>query len=447
MKIRSVEVPHEDGTESIGSDTLDSSQIGMPHPNATQQYEKTIGSFAAAMTELHTELRDKTVECEALYETARSLSHALRESDDLLQEKTLECERLLLKLQMVTFVELSDEPDHLSFLEEQYYEQRQEDEEVYTIPKRPAAILDHVSLKHGGKKATSSKQPKPEAMQERKSGVKKEPKGKRANELDVVSERVVHFDTMDEANSKDASVGSAVSALRWSSSNSAASRGAAAAGPVCVDDCEEAECEAVHEPTKTTEVGAKLSVGPRQAHFYHVILERDMAVQTNRKLTRELKYTRTKVRDLKAKLDRSTTLVELSYDEDAGKQPKQPHQHQPRKSLFATSPVVVATSKVESSKDDDTVKPIPSNDKAANRSTSLAWLRKHGKSVRIQNNNSKECVTFISEDEMLNSNWNKTDEKTASAASEQEYLNAFLSDDADRAGGHVPGGRVGLLEL
>ena len=132
-----------------------------------------------------------------------------------------------------------------------------------------------------------------------------------------------------------------------------------------------------------------------------------------------------KLHDLKTKLDCSTALVELSYDNKAGKQPKQPHQQrQPRKSLVAASPAKV------DSKDDSI------NDTASCRS-SPSRLSKHGKSVRTHNNN---YTPFISEDEMLNRSWNETDETTASVALEQEYLsaNAVMSDDANRAGDHVP---------
>lgn len=419
MQIRSVEIRHEgDGTESTGSDTLDNSQQGTFHNSSCSavsdqlRYEKTMGSFAAAMTELHTELRDKTVECEALYETARNLSNALQESDSLLQERTLECERLMLKMQMVTFVELSDEPDPLTFYEEFECLEPKDEVDDHAIPRRPAAMLVDITGKIGGKKSLMAK-PMPESeKKERKVNnlkISKKPT-KNAHSCDndaVVDDRAVRLATIDETH------------------ESSSTERLGAAGPVSVDEFEDGICddEDVDEVTATVDANAKFSSGPRQAHFYDVILERDTAVQTNRKLTRELRYTRAKVKDLKSRLERSTALVQLSYNKTDGKRANQAHQQQPRKPVFAAKVL----------KNEDL-----NADSVQIRRRNLPWLRKQGLSVRNHSGSRNECIAFISQDEMLSSNWNKTDSTVAAAAAEEEYLKAVMSDDADRAGGHVP---------
>lgn len=432
MKIRSVEIPLEDETDSTGSDTL----LDMQNPSLTtaEQYEKTIATFAAAMTELHADLRDKTTECEALYETAHNLSNALQESDSMLQEKTLECERLQLKLQMVTFAEPTDDPP-LSFLEEQYYEEREsslDEEEDFAIPRRPAAILDHLPAKHGGTKKNSIGKPKPEN--------KIVTKGKKKNKPDFTTERV-DVDFLEELATKDYAT-SIVNARTVSAPSAPKFAEKKSAGPVCVDDVNEIgelSGEAIKEKE---EAAAAFFAGPRQAHFYHIILERDMAVQTAKKLTRELKFSRSKVRELKSKLDRSTTLVELSYKDGKQQEPRKQNQ-EPRKQLqLPRKPLPNLAAKT------DQRKPAAKTDKAGDgeleqiasvrQRSGLHWLRKHGMSVR---NHSSECIKFISEDEMMNTKWNSTDDKAASAFSEQEYIKAMLSsnsDDADRAGGHRP---------
>jgi hypothetical protein len=82
---------------------------------------KIAASFAAALTELQHELRDKVTECEALYETASALSQALQESDRLLQFERNKNEKLSLKLSMIcTFEEADDDDDNNNDSEESY---------------------------------------------------------------------------------------------------------------------------------------------------------------------------------------------------------------------------------------------------------------------------------------------------------------------------------------
>jgi hypothetical protein len=447
MRILSVEVRHEgDGSESTGSDTVDSTLLGQSHNSfqmgspSTQkqqeQYENTMGSLAAAMTELHTELRDRTKECEALYETAHNLSHALQESDRLLQEKTLECERLLLKLQMVTFVDCSDEPDDsLSFLEESFYDQK-ETEEDYTIPERPAAILDHIATKYGGKKVLT--RPKPETFKRRSKGVNP------------------HAEAMAQR--------------RGTSS------------PVCVDDTSDDDTASTSSSSSSESSEAHLpllalpadpntvrSATTRQAHFYHVITERDMALQTNKKMARELKYNRTKIRELKAKLEKTTALVELSYESSSESREKPVDQSPVKKRKPQQEPQQLVSKEkaysLQQLKPKEALRPRPvkvsppkqlsprlsassldeegAEKMATLRRRNIPWLRKNGVSVRQSVSDTETVATFISEDEMISSHWNKTDHKLVVAALEENYLRALSSDDADRAGG---GGGVSPAE-
>jgi hypothetical protein len=446
MKILSVEVRHEgDGSESTGSDTVDSTQLGQSHNSfqmgspttqkQQEQYETTMGSLAAAMTELHTELRDRTKECEALYETAHNLSHALQESDRLLQEKTLECERLLLKLQMVTFVDRSDEvDDSLSFLEESFYDQREEEED-YTIPERPAAILDHIVAKYGGKKVLTK--PKPETFKRRSKGVN--PHAEAMAQRRGTSSPVCVDDTSDDDTA--------------STSSSCSSESSEAYLPLL----------ALQVDPNTVR-----SAATRQAHFYHVITERDMALQTNKKMTRELKYNRTKIRELKAKLEKTTALVELSYEPSTESREKPVEQSPQKKRKPQQEPPQLVP------KDKLSVLPQPKPEEAQPRPTklppqkqlsprastnnldeegtekmvtlrrrsSIPWLRKNGMSVRPGLVTGETVAAFISEDEMIGSHWNKTDHKLVAAALEENCLRAVSSDDADRAGGGASPAKV-----
>ena len=451
MKIKTVELPtveHPDGTESSSSDAGEYSvaSIRSPAGNAGKlnhgvdarltpsmisQYEETMGMLAAAMTELQMELRDKTNECEALYETAHSLSQALQESDRLLQNKTLECERLSLKLQMVSFCELNDE-DSLGIIGDEFFDfdsaDTHQNEEYFTIPQRPAAILDQ--LPHI--------QRRPEGSVCRSNAVKPKPEPSRPPCPKNSSE-----DAFGSDNSTNDSVG-------------------VNSGPVCVDDCddeddahcENKECsEAVDEKrvsrdscqqsrTRTNQNGnVQISIGPSQAHFYHVILERDMAKQTNAKLSRDLRYTRGKLRELKTKLDQSTSLLELAYDNNRknGKcrDVQKPH----------TVSVSEKTSKAcKSIEDVDSMSKVSgeSYTSASARASLLPWRRNHGigstsglRRTKQDHLNITEYVSYISDEEMLSKNWNNTSAKAMDAAATEKYLKVMLTpeDDADRAGG------------
>jgi hypothetical protein len=494
MKIKSVEIPcdeYHDGTESTGSDTFDSSGNQLPFSNSESnhegvgasrsdttiaQYEKTMGTLAAAISELHRDLRDKTNECEALYETAHSLSRALQESDRLLQNKTLECERLLLKLQMVTFCELNDDIDPLGFSYDESLDVDKNDcyenDAYFAIPTRPAAILDKLApfLHSGGGAArtTYALKPKPESMKERVpkkssstrvigSNISANGKGKSGN---AIGELVTFIDATGVCEGGEGQ----------------GRRGTSVSGPVCVDDCDEyydtdcvkndniirktraprshpvcvdGDMESEYErQSRTTfkqdDESLRLAVGPSQAHFYHVILERDMAKQTNLKLTRDLRSALSQVRDLKSKFDHSKTLLELTYSSitdtsNSGMQQKS-------EISVSRKPKEVSNSNVAEvgSMKTSTYEPTAGSTTTGIRRGSLPWRRNHGigsTSGLYQDKQSllnvTDYVSFILEDEMLSKNWNKTSDKAADAAATEEYLKVLYSadDDADRAGG------------
>jgi hypothetical protein len=464
MKIKTVKVPiveHHDGTESTGSDTCDSS--GNMHvqdgsagnltpavdvslsPTKIAHYEKTIGMFAAAMTELQMELRDKTNECEALYETAHSLSQALQESDRLLQNKTIECERLSLKIQMVTFVELNDDDDPFEYSQDIVdFDSSNfcDSDNYYAIPQRPAAILDQMPLirRFPG---SSTRLPVPNATKLKTKYMKeRDPqngfKGVLGGENSAARNSCFSSGPVcvDDCADDDETVYSAI----IENSEIAAIK---IKNPVCVDDASVVDDDCRQTLTRTINDGSvQVMIGPSQAHFYRVILERDMAKQANSKLTRDLRYTRSKLRELKSKLDRSKLLLELTYD--SIKCIKHKEVQRPSATPNSRKTTKVCRSDVDKESKVTEIHEVNASSSALVRS--LPWRRNYGIGATPGINRDKpyhlkstECVSFISGDEMLSKNWNNTTALALAAASTEKYMSVFFTpeDDADRAGGSV----------
>jgi hypothetical protein len=392
MKIKSVELqPHhhhpEDGTSSTYS-------IEDPPP---VDYENTVTSLTQALTELHMELRYRTSENEALLATASSLSDSLQESDRLLQDKSLECEQLKLKLQMVTFVERKDESltslldgsdhDHPDVLHDSWTSEIEPHESIPAELGKAESVNATMSNKPRKKKSSSSTTNK--------------------ESLPTSSEKPSKSVNEDDSNNKNHSA-----VVRVHSS-----------GPVSVDDFDE------NSP----------DIGPRQAHFYNVMLERDKALSSAKKLKKELGYAKGKVKELQAKLDKSNLLVEISYEhqEEEKKKQRKPQLGLPDKST-ATEPALSRrsdTKEPESSSSSPSSSLSPSiTEQQSRKAMTRQWLRKAGVSARkkeVDGDNSFE--TLVTDDEKLSSKWHN---KYQGSKNEAAYLDAIAGNDADRAGGH-----------
>lgn len=357
MKIKNVEISRsEDGTSSTGSTGSSDLQLDTPIVMGDPELEQSIKTLSVALTDVHGQLQDKTTECEALLATVAALSEALKESDRLLETKSLECERLELKLQMVTFVERGELPDPPGASDD-IREDVDNDELPLTAADGP---------------------PKPESTPKAKVTPVPPPK------------------TSTESSGNRITPGSSARPKKLVEKKSPVEP---PAGPVSVDEDPDDDATSV--------VGG----GPRQAHFYKVIAERDKALSSVKKLTKELKHAKAKVKELKGRVDRSTALVEISYDEDdkSSKSEVSTQQRKPNKSV--------------------------------------SWLRKNGRSVRGKsngeetNNEVETFADFISDEEMLPERWNSKEKR-----SEEDYLKAIASSDADRAGGIARGSKNGSVE-
>jgi hypothetical protein len=452
IKIRKIIVPNgtdgDGGTESVSSEehmgygsassglSLSSSHLQCP------DFDTTVNHFAVAMNELHRELRDKIVECEAMYETAWALSEALKESDRLLQDKTLECERLQLKLQMVTFIEADDDP--LDFLKDDgtcasasrasLMNDVEEDGEgdEFKVPRRPGALLDDIDLKkrsksdgakqrdkmhvkdfkkkasHASNKIATGKSPVPnvETISEDEvfDTIWKTPENLNDATTDKMSEPTKGIPTSTPTKDPiDGSIFTKVEEQTPSLVNK---------GPVCVDEC-------VAEEKKDDFP----SSGPRQVHFYNIILERDRALQSAKRYSRELRNAQKKIKDLSKKLECSTALNELTYDEKEAK----------RKGLFIKTkdnvdagPITKVEACLKKDEQDSCGSP-----RASIRV--LPWRRNNMSNSQSKITND-ELLNFVEEAEM-----SVSESIAKQAIAERKYLKAIAkahgNSDADRAAG------------
>jgi len=350
MKIRSVEV-RSASTGSLGSGSLDDQHDQLSHDDgsgshhaaaaaassrsriligrtrsrdSTSHEDNAVTSLSIALKELHTELRDKTAECEAMYETASALSAALQESERLLEAKTLECERLNLKLEMVTFREVDDEDDDddTNSTNMLYHDGDDDRRTTARTSTRRSTIRDIVeeaeemlarshpdfseTAKAAERKANREVQKKKVAA----AVIASQPKPKDDDDSMVMDEDVMPSDE----------------------SHAAVAASHPHPGPVSVDDDfdpDDNETAEAHSYSNVVTIPQPTNdTGPLQAHFYQVIQERDRALQTVKKLSKEVKHARVKNKELKAKLDRSTTLNELAYFKVDSSSDKSSSKHQ-----------------------------------------------------------------------------------------------------------------------
>jgi hypothetical protein len=367
MKIKSLDVQAqqhvlEDGTSS-------SSSIEDPPVD----YEKTVESLTQALTELHMELRYRTSENEALLATASSLSEALKESDRTAQEKSLECERLQLKLQMVTFIERNDES--------------------YKSLDLSDHDPDRLHHSWSGEIELNETIPFTDTGKVEPSGVPNKSKARKKKS---------HTDE-DRALSGKAQTSPHLCLAPASEKNHIPTTKIPYTGPVSVDDFDESSPE----------------IGPRQAHFYNVMLERDRALSAAKKLKKELTYCKGKVKELQAKLDKSTLLVELSYRHEELQKKKQ------RKSLSAPE----KPSPPESAPAKKLPESLPSLE-PSKKAMTRKWLRTAVLSARKKEGGDEPFITVVTDDEKLSLKWNQ------GSKNEAAYLDAIRGNDADRAGGH-----------
>ena len=253
-------------------------------------FDTVVASLSSTMSALQCDLQDKANECEVLLHTKSRLSKALEASDFLYEKKALECERLQKKLQMVTsYVELrhGHGEEQRSYACKEKIDVIDQSEKDETKEQEVTFPLTHSILHHQGKMIGLGV-PKKTTM-ERNAKKKQSPSKKK--QIGSPSKR------------RDPRTDNRTCLTLL----------------VCVDDAVSEDDDSSRDDDSDYGGGLPLdstSSGPRQAHFFSVLRERDDAKESVNALRRELLHAHQQLLDVKAKLRRSNALRELAYEKD-----------------------------------------------------------------------------------------------------------------------------------
>jgi len=272
--------------------------------------QTTVTALTQSLRELNDELRVRSTECDALRETVSALSKALSESERHSDELALRCEHLDLKLQGVTFCDkkqIVPEVSHTSAASGTKTNKKKK----HASGKKGQRLLKTLSLSEdsdydyddedddeGTTDEESDSEDTPSKRLRRKmKGLKGATTGSPVDSVTTTTN--VAGKTGNEAKNE---TGMATALTNGTGAQQSQQGTPPAVGSLPGDPA----------PILNTAV-TPLS-GPGQAAFYNVILERDQARRHSDRLQQELNVKREQVKRLKAKLNKSTALIELSYD-------------------------------------------------------------------------------------------------------------------------------------
>lgn len=295
------------------------------------ELQQALHTMTQALQELHWEVRDKSSECEALQQTSMALSDALRESERNLHVAQCLNEHLEFKLSAVgCFFDPGDPAVHDTATTERY--------------RTPAGSgtrqHQHLNQRDGGSAHRGNPSSSHHYFKWRDEAL-----GDWEDDLDFGDERravpavpnddfspnasLPHADatsvpasdpqSSDAIETVTASTATAAVASRDDGSSPTEGSLSSDATSPLAPPSDTAAHDALPDgaaPPRSIGAPSELSPAPCQAAFYQVILERDQARRDAERLYKEVKARREQVRTLRGKLNKSTALVELSYDRD-----------------------------------------------------------------------------------------------------------------------------------
>jgi len=412
--------------------------------------QATVSSLSQALREMNDELREKTMECDALQDTVATISQALSESEMHVDDLVLRCEQLDLKLQAVTFCDKREKVvkyiNMAKLKKSRGTNSTDEGKKPYEVfgaevVEASETFTDSFDDAEDDDDDGELLRPRPMARSRRKS------------------------DGGSSTNSsrKKRSTPSASSKHRRHSDSSVGSRGSSSSGQNSSDyngDDSDGRDDSADENTQVSRRGGKGPGGSQQeqpppqllqpqaqpqpvdpsspnhrttltpagqAAFYSVILERDQARRQADRLQQEVNQKRELVRKLKAKLNKSTALIELSYNLPKPEQGQLDEEEQPRQQYPSQLQAQLSSKQQKESKDHG----HGSNGVGASPIKWLAKVGHHGKSAKVADHNAAEEGFHVKKGSLFGSK----DEATSKHGQRStEPL------DADRAAGGVGGG-------
>jgi hypothetical protein len=266
----------------------------------------TILALTSALTEMNTELREKTIECEACQGTLQSLAIALQASDEQVYRLQLEKEQQLLKLSAVCFFDRSDNL------------RRECTDQERALASEELLSTDPVSLERSHVESSiarrqEKKKPSPENMltlqhNHTQLGVYNVKPGGKPNRLKGTKLQRSLL-TLDTNNSTVESRQDDTLSRRDDDDSAVRQDNDDYSPPGKGRDEEPCSNDEASQQVTTTAIPLTVS---RDA-FYKVIHQRDEALHKAQAFSKELLLRRQQVRQLRTKLVSSTQLIQLSY--------------------------------------------------------------------------------------------------------------------------------------
>jgi hypothetical protein len=277
--------------------------------------QETMRALTDALKELQRDLREKSQQCQVLQETVAMISDDFIRSERNLLDANLRIERLEFKMQAVTFWDWDNDRDKLK-----------NDHDVDDHDQVQADDAD------GARKKTSSSSSSSSLSSSNRSYSRSRRQRREQKTLLVSSPDDEHVDSDDDEDNNTSSGNNSsfssrqerkskrrLHTTRSSSSSHLHQRDGNDSDSDSSSDSEEENSPPVQEPVadvvkKVVTVAAVIT--PRQAAFVRVMWERDLAQTQARQLTQMLLEKRVECYYLKDKLSKTTTLVELAYQDD-----------------------------------------------------------------------------------------------------------------------------------
>jgi hypothetical protein len=238
--------------------------------------QETVRALTAALTELQREFRDKCLEVEVLQETVAMVSDDFIRSERNLLRADLVIEQLNFKMQAVTFWDWRNDSCD-----------RDGDtaDSTAVVDTDPRDREIDLAVGAQGIESDLDKTPAPSKRSYSRGQGQRQPRSQ------LVSSSSYEDEDSDEDTSSD--------------SDSSTSRGSSSSA--------NRQKPKYKQPAVESEEPA---ITPRQAAFYRVMWERDLAQTQARQLTHILLEKRAECFYLSEKLSKTTTLVELAYQDD-----------------------------------------------------------------------------------------------------------------------------------
>jgi hypothetical protein len=246
--------------------------------------QETVRALTAAFSELQRDFRDKCQECEVLQETVAMISDDFIQSARHLIQANLKIEQLEFKMQAVTFWDFSNDRDR-------------------DTPASPTGVVDlAVDAQGYYSRGVESN------LRKTSPSKRSDSRGQRQRYAQIVASS--YQDDLSDEDTSDSSSRRTCGSLKQKHPKNRRNESQEQ------KTSEEKKSQDTDSDSESDSPPEEAPITPRQAAFVRVMWERDLAQTQARQLTQILLQKRKECFYLSEKLSKTTTLVELAYQDD-----------------------------------------------------------------------------------------------------------------------------------